>query len=525
MYVLFLFATSSFFAQVKTSIDRDSIQIGEEIQYTIAIEVDSTTTVQFPEGQTFVPFEVLEEYPIDSTPTKWTKKYALTQFDSGRYVIPRQVVHLNDKTLKTDSLLVEVADVAVDTTSQKMYDIKPITPVGSVTPKWVEHTLWFLLILVLVGSAAFLILRRKRKLQEAKEQLPPYEEALVALQTLDSKPYLKESRVKDYYSSLTEIVKRYLDREVDEEALESTTDELIAKLQLHKDAGHLEFDKKTIEKLNEILKRADLIKFAKMQMEPGQASLDRKEIEGIINETHSAIPEPTEEELLQDEIYRQEQLRKKKHKRIRNTITAVAATIVLSLAVFSVIFGVDTVKDTLTGNTTKNLAEGQWIRSEYGNPAVILETPEVLVRKDTTTKDPGNPFFTLDDVFTYGDVRKKLFVMVEASKGGVTEENQLADILEKKLQILEENGATNLIVKDEPFETEKGIKGIRASGEFNVRIGKNKYKKEKSEYELLLFAQDGGIQEVLLVIEKNDTHAQEIKERILNSVELEIFKP
>ena len=90
--------------------------------------------------------------------------------------------------------------------------------------------------------------------------------------------------------------------------------------------------------------------------------------------------------------------------------------------------------------------------------------------------------------------------------------------------LLEENGATNMIVKDEPFTTKEGVEGIRASGEFNVKLGENKYKQDKSEYELFLFAQDGGIQEVLIVIEKQDFHAQQIKERIFKSIEIEVIQ-
>ncbi len=76
----------------------------------------------------------------------------------------------------------------------------------------------------------FILFRRKKRKEAAEKQLPPYEEAIVALKTLDNTQLLKENKSKEYYSSLTEIVKRYLDREVDEAALESTSDELITRL-------------------------------------------------------------------------------------------------------------------------------------------------------------------------------------------------------------------------------------------------------------------------------------------------------
>lgn len=523
LFLLFSFHT---FSQVKATLDTTSLRIGEEFIYSIVVKIDSSETVQFPEGQTFLPLEMIESYPVDTTiesnKTQLIKKYGLTRFDSGKYVLPQQRVLINERVFYTDTLLVEIADVVVDTLVQPMFDIKPPMDVPPVNTNWIKYLFWSLLILAIILAIVYLILHQKKKREEAKRQLPPFEEALVALQTLDSSDYLRENRVKDYYSSLTEIVKRYLDREVDEAALESTTDELIAKLELHKDAGQLEFDKATIYKLREILKRADLIKFAKMQMESGQAQLDRTEIEEIIKVTHESIPEPSEEEKQKDALYQEELLKKKKRKKIKIILAVSASVLLLTTIVLSIIFGVETVKDKVFGNYTKSLLEGTWIKSEYGSPAVILETPEVLVRK--SAEEDFVISNDLEDIFTFGDIQKEFYVYVGASKSVDKSHINLEEILEEKLLLLEESGATNLLVMDEPFTTENGIEGVKASGEFNVNLGKNRYKKSKSEYELIIFAQEGSIQEILIVTDKENFYAQQIKDRILNSVEIEVIK-
>ncbi len=526
LFILIFLISFSGTSQVKATLDTTNIKIGEEIMYHIEVLADSTSVVIFPEGQSFLPLEVIEFYPTDTSyenqKTKLIKKYGLTQFDSGKFVIPSQLLRINEQAFYTDSLLVEVADVEVDTLKQKMFDIKPAIEVPPVKTDWLKYLLWGFLILAILALLIYLILRQKKKIEEAKRQLPPFEEALVALKTLDTSEYLKENRVKDYYSSLTEIVKRYLDREVDEAALESTTDELILKLELHKDSGHLDFDRATINRLREILKRADLIKFAKMQMESGQAQLDRADIEEIIKETHESIPEPTEEEKLKDALY-QEELLKKKQKQKRFYIAGgIASVLIIGLALLSLIFGFDNVKDKIFGNYTRSLVEQTWIKSEYGSPAVILETPEVLVRK--STQDEFVITKNLDDIFTFGDIQKKIYIYVGSAKAKDSTAQNLELLLEEKMILLEEAGATNLMVMDEPFTTEKGVTGIKAAGEFNVSLGDNKYKKAKSEYELVIFSQGGFTQEILIVSEKEDIYAQQIKERVLNSVEIEVIK-
>ena len=78
------------------------------------------------------------------------------------------------------------------------------------------------------------------------------------------------------------------------------------------------------------------------------------------------------------------------------------------------------------------------------------------------------------------------------------------------------------MVKREDFETENGIKGIKAYGDFHVQVSGNKLLKKKSSYELLLFAQENGLQEVLVVYKDDSRFSEAIKDRIINSIELEI---
>ena len=79
-----------------------------------------------------------------------------------------------------------------------------------------------------------------------------------------------------------------------------------------------------------------------------------------------------------------------------------------------------------------------------------------------------------------------------------------------------------MLVKRETFETEKGIKGMTAYGEFNVQVSESKVLKEPSQYELLLFAQQDGLQQVLIVYQDDGRFSEGIKKRIIDSIELEI---
>lgn len=520
----FLCALSSF-SQVTSSVDSTKIKIGEEILYTINVQIDSTDVVVFPEEQPFAPLEMIESYKTDTTfeasKLRLIKKYGLTQFDSGHYTIPPQRILINNKPFLTDSIKVEVADVPVDTTKQKMFDIKPAVEVKSPPFDWLSLLYWVVPILLIVGLAIYLFRRKKRK-EAAQRQLPPYEEAIVALKQLDNSQLLKENKSKEYYSSLTEIVKRYLDREVDEAALESTSDELITRLMMHKDAGNFDFDLETIRKLDAIFKRADLVKFAKMNQASGQAEVDRKTIEEIINETHEAVPEPTEEELLANQEYLEKLQKKRQRRKWILGISGVFAAIVLAGIIYGAATGFNNLKDKVLGNDLRELSEGRWIKSEYGNPAVILETPEVLVRAEAPVTNADKSVVMGRDFFTYGEMNSPLYIMVSTTQFSQKQDIALETALDAVLDDLEQSGAKNLIVKRDDFETDKGIKGLKAYGEFNVQVSDTKVLKEKSTYELLLFAQQNGLQEVLIVYQDDGKYAEEIVKRIEASIELEI---
>ncbi len=527
LIMLLFFASERAFAQVESSVDTTMIRIGEEIQYTIEVSADTTDLVLFPEGQSFAPLETIESYKTDTLRQderfRLIKKYGLTQFDSGAYTIPSQRVFINDTPYPTDSVAVEVRDVPVDTTQQKMFTIKPAVEVKDPPFNWSKFLFWVGLITLVLGAVAYVVYRKKKKEAESDIVLEPYEEAMVSLQSLDQSNWLKEENSKKYYSQLTEIVKRYLDREVDDRAQESTTDELIFRLQMHKDAGELDLDSQTLKKLDAVLKRADLVKFAKFKQMEGQAKADRNTVEEVINETKAAIPEPTEEELRENEAYLEELNRRRKRKRWIYGISGVAGLLLIGGIVYGSVKGFDTIRDIFFSNVTKELAEGRWIRSEYGTPAVIIETPDVLVRQEANLPEGSESSIAQLDMFSFGDF-KHFYTSVSTVQFAGQQEFDLDAAVEGSLQELERKGATNLLAKKETFSTEKGIEGVKAYGEFNLATEKGKVLPIPFAYEILTFSQANGMQQVTVVYPTNETYAEGIKERIINSVELEVLE-
>ena len=160
IYLLCLLLSTAVFAQQKqltTSIDTLKNKIGAEFKLSIKTTVDASSKVIFPNLKNVGALEVIRSYPVDTAKIdgryELIKKYGLTQFDSGRYVVPSIKIFINSKPFMTDSLVVEVANVKVDTLKQKMFDIKDIAPAGNPIGNWWKY---LLIILLIIGIAALI---------------------------------------------------------------------------------------------------------------------------------------------------------------------------------------------------------------------------------------------------------------------------------------------------------------------------------------------------------------------------------
>jgi len=534
LLIAFLSAFNVQAQQVKGAVDTTSIRIGEQITYEFQVEADSTDLVLFPEGQTFQPLEMIEAYQVDTSyagaKMNLIKRYGLTQFDSGSYTIPRQLVSINQQPFYTDSVAIEVNNVVVDTTKQGLYDIKDIVAVERATSEFWEYLLYFLLLAAVIGGFLFFIIRRSRKKAAAEQKLPPFEQALFSLKQLDEE-YKQPARgiderdaTKAYYSKLTDIVRRYLDEEVYDRSMESTSSELIERLMLEKEEGKIDLSKETILKLDQILKRADLTKFARTSPGAGQAEADRIVAEEIVKETKEAIPPPTEEELMRDAAYREALAKRRKRKLILTSIIGVFGILVIATGILIATKGFDFVKDNFIGHPSKDLLESDWVRSEYGYPPVIISTPRVLERNEIALPDSLKQQVDMS-TFTYGSLIDDFYVVVNNTRFGGKNEANLEASAQGFISTIEANGAKNLIVKTEKYTTPEGTEGLRVygTGDFPETLNKDEF--SKGAYEMLLFTAPGVLQQILVAHREDDTYAKEMSARIINSVELQKSVP
>ena len=530
LYILLFLCMNALFAQkVTTSIDTTKNKIGAQFNLTLKTEVDTTVLVTFPSGPNFGPLEVIRNYKVDTIQNGGTyeliKKYGLTQFDSGKYTIPQLKILAGKNVLFSDSISVMVQNVAVDTLKQKMYEIKPIAKAESASLgiwKWIIG----LLIIIGVGALVYFLMKKfqKKKIEEVVYK-SPIERATNLLNNLEKRELWQKGAVKEYYSELTDITRNYIEEAIEIPAMESTTSELIEALKRASMKKKMKISPEILENLERVLKQADLVKFAKSKPLDFEIAEDKRKIEKTILTLDNAIPQAVEDEGdILNEAQRQKLIQQKlRKKRITRIIVSIVVVIVVlfGTAIFLIATkGFDYVKDNFIGHPTKDLVEGEWVTSEYGDPGIQIETPKVLKRIDVKNTLPKEAFAVIKDMqtFSYGSLLNSFSVSVSTLQYKQQMKVDLKTAIEGTLQIFESQGAKNIIGDQGEFTTSEGITGAKGYGTFTILnpIDKKSY---DMYYEIIVFTQDGGLQQINIVQQQNDQYAKEISERIMKSIE------
>ncbi|WP_297719391.1 hypothetical protein [uncultured Porphyromonas sp.] len=256
------------------TLERSAILIGEQVKLNVKVVYPRTEVMRLvlPEDTLVSGVEIIESQLVDSTMINDRLKelvydVVITSFDSANYQL-RNISALVGDSLYTanDQLSLVVNTVPVDLDHPDQYsDIK-----GQWKPPfvWQDYLiyLYILLGLIALGVGIFFLVRylknRRKSDEKMHEEVPlldPYQEAILGVEALKSEELWQQNRVKEYYTRLTDILRRYIFRVYGITTLDMTSSEILEafKSQVGRD--------KMYSELARILETADLAKFAKFQ--------------------------------------------------------------------------------------------------------------------------------------------------------------------------------------------------------------------------------------------------------------------
>lgn len=517
---LFIFSAVVGFSQtIETAVSKKEIKIGEQIQLTLKTKVNQKEVVFFPDLDSIGQLEVVESFPPEKNKngnqTEWIKKYNLTQFDAGNYKIPALEVIINTKKINSESINVVVTDVSVDTTKQKMHEIKE-DEILSIQPEEKQQELSDYQIILGVFFAFFLagilyiILRiKQRKKTKSEAYISPYNRAFLAFSEVNA-----NANSKEYYSNLTQIIKSYFEKTLEFSALESTTEQFIFKLKNAVKNKKFEISETAIAQIETLFTKADLVKFAKIIISLPEQNADKIASENLINVFHKTIPVSAEEQVVAlAKLVEIEQ--QNKYKNIRQT--AFIVTFLVAMVSVVTFFGWENVTNyfsaKINGKDADYYLKKEWIVSEYGLPILQVETPEILLRDLVTSKNPNIKNIAQ---FSWQKPDDKLAISVQTIAYKDSVKVNLKQFFNEELSQLMQEKAKKIQTTAKKFKNVKALSGDVLEGTFEITEGNET---KKMRFFTVFIPDSNGLQTVRITHDAKDKLAKDFIDRITNSLE------
>jgi hypothetical protein len=261
-------------SEITSSLSKASLTAGEIITYNVTIIAPSGANVIPPVIDKTIGAVSIREW--NSSTKKISKgdsvtvSYRITTYVPENCTIP-ELTYLVVNGSQTDTLVspshILSFQSVIDKDTADLRDLKPQLEAGT-KPMWL---LWILIAAAVLGVLIFVWFRffNKKKIAGEKQipLLPPYEEAINAINELERQKYLERGLIREYVFNLSEIVKRYIERRFDINASEFTTEEVVAWL------GVSGLDKNLKQSVEWFFRTSDPVKFARFI--PPQETIDR----------------------------------------------------------------------------------------------------------------------------------------------------------------------------------------------------------------------------------------------------------
>lgn len=525
--LLFLFVVFATYAQeetaVKARIDTTQIRIGEQIEY--SIHVNAQEAVVFPELDSLGLLEVVTSEAIDTLRDGLLKKYRLTGFDSGSFTIPKQRVLILDKTYDTEAFLVQVGTVAVDTLKQKPFPIKPILEEPFVFDDLAPYFVWFYLIIGILLLVVFVYLFLKKQQRETGEaveiRIPAFQEAIEKFDSLDAKELWQQNRIKEFYVELTEIVRTYLGREVHVHTLEATTDELLTLIREANDEKAIGISKEAIQTLENFLRHADFVKFAKLRPEVSEIQQNRTVAESFVKELQPTLKKYNEKLAAEAAVLEQErQAAIKKEPKKLSKRSKVYLSIIAFLVLFVAFIGykiIQNTKGSVSGSESPSeiVQSAAWTKQTFGSPALTLSAPVTIPLQ--TNEVPLQAKSVLSDlnVYSYEDKKEGYQIAITTLQYTAQVQPDIEQVLQTTLENVQtQDGVADFEYERQPANLDNGLQGTYLTGQY-TQDGVQR------AFRLIGFSQENKVWQVFTLSNLEDQETQIVLENVVQSITIE----
>ena len=338
--IILLASVLQIVAQVSVEAEIDSVQIfvGQQAHVTLTAHAKDQAKIEFPQfkptqfitpGVEVLASQELEKKDQDNGFVARSVVYTLTSFDDTLYYLPPMTVKIDGKPYQSKSLALKVLTIEVDTTNVEQF-FGP-KDVQNNPFQWSDWSLSFWLsvvLLVLLALCYYLYLRFKdnkpiiSRIRIVKRLLP-HQKALKDIEQIKADKMVASENSKEYYTKLTDTLRKYIEERYGFCAMEMTSSEIIEKLTATQDENAL-------SELRHLFLTADLVKFAKYSTLINENDQNLVNAIEFINQTK--LENVPVEEVVKPQLTEEDQRSQKARRVLKIAITIVSLVSALLFA-------------------------------------------------------------------------------------------------------------------------------------------------------------------------------------------------
>lgn len=277
---------------IDVEIDSAAILIGEQttLHLTVTADKDRPVSIVIPNDTLMAGVEVLNLSKADSSLIENNRllikqDILITSFDSSLYLLPPLKVIDGVDTVYSNQVALKVSTIPVNTDKpEEFFDIKSVWKPPFVWADYYPIIYGILLALFLICVIAYFLKRyRERRslipFKKEEPKLPPHEIAIKELDSIKERKLWQQGMNKEYYTEITETLRKYIEERFSISAMEMTSDDILDLISKNTEAQSV------YDNLDQILRLADFVKFAKMNPLPDENDLSMVNAYLFVNQT------------------------------------------------------------------------------------------------------------------------------------------------------------------------------------------------------------------------------------------------
>lgn len=301
-----LFSSKAYAQQtlIDVKIDSAAILIGEQtvLHLTVTTDKDKDVRLLIPRDTLMAGVEVLDVPKADSSLIENDRllikqNILVTSFDSSLYLLPPFKVVDGVDTIYSNQVALKVSTIPVNIDKpEEFYDIKDVWKPPFVLADYYPWIFGALFVLFLICVIAYVVKRMRNRqsiipFKKPEPKLPPHEQAIKELDEIKQQKLWQQGLNKEYYTLITETLRRYIVERFGINAMEMTSGEILDLIHKHTDTLSV------YDNLKQIMELADFVKFAKWSPLPDENDLSMMNAYLFVNQTKIVeVPTQGEEE-------------------------------------------------------------------------------------------------------------------------------------------------------------------------------------------------------------------------------------